>query len=218
MDLQYLITETNQDTLDLSQWVANNLPNLTACGIFTLGTDHSVSFINSDKMSADELKGENLIKFDAETLTGIEEVIRSIRKFDFHVTGSLSKYNPLKKVFIVDLKHRVGNDLDDGATIEALSTVSCTLNSDFSFTIIPSTLKSTHASCWCGEDEWGEDQWLNVGNHRDLSIFHKEFKGNAYGVDVKDYIITLIDKLYIESIQNNLPAFTKQAESMALVQ
>ena len=217
MNIQYLITESNQNTPDLSAWVESNLPHLVACGFLKLGTDHTPVFKNSDLMGLDELKAENLIKLDAETLIGIETIIRTIREFGFHVKGHLSKYNPHKKVFIIDLQHRIGDLLEDGVTIEALSTISCTLNDDNSFTIDPETLSSTHASCWFGEDDWFNDNWVDVAQQSELSVFIREFKDTDYGVNVEHHIIAQIDKLYKESIQNNLQAFTKQAEAVALV-
>ncbi len=219
MVIHYAITGSNQDTQDLSAWVAAQYPHLMASGIFQVGTGQAVKFSNGDDLDAGEVIEQSLVELAAETLTEMESIIRAIRTFDFEVTGSLSKYNATKKVFIVDLTHRVGDAYEMGETIEALSTFSCTLDDELNFAIRPDTLSSTHASCYGGEDDWGKDVWNNVATQNAFAEFSEQItsKREHRAIDADQFIVELIDKLYIESIKTNLEAVTAQAKSAAIV-
>lgn len=220
MSIQYAIEGFEQDTPDLAAWVAQNLPNLTAVNFFQFGTDCAVSFRDGNELDYMEAVEQGIIQVELDHLKEMEGIIRDIREFEFETFGSLSKYNPHKKVFIVDLKHRVGDTLDEGVTIEALSTISCTLNDDFSFTVDPTTLGSTHASCYGGEDDWGKSKWNNVATQNAFAELTEQFDSKRGHKDVSadNFVIQLIDKLYKDSIQSNLDKLTKQAEKVALVQ
>ena len=170
-------------------------------------------------IDAGEAVEQSLVELENDTLTEMESIIRAIRTFDFEVTGSLSKYNATKKVFIVDLTHRVGDAYEMGETIEALSTFSCTLDDELNFAIRPDTLSSTHASCYGGEDDWGKDVWNNVATQNAFAEFSEQItsKREHRAIDADQFIVEVIDKLYIESIKTNLEAVTAQAKSAAIV-
>lgn len=216
MTIKYAISDLNPSIQDVQAWANKNLPQLLACGFLKLGTDQELAFVNEN---ADDINISNFIELESSVILEMESIIKAIQTFDLHTKGKLKKYNTSKKVFIVDLLHRIGEDLDVGETIESLTILSCTLKEDNTFDVDPDSLNTTVVSCYDGEDVWGDRIWNKVSSQKAFSSLEEQVNcvSEYKDLDVGSFAIKFIDNCYKAAIKDNLSKVIKQAESVALI-
>lgn len=221
MTIHYAIEGSKQNSANLPAWIATTFPLVTAHKFLEVGTGENILFDIMDGLSHDQTIHKGILKLSVDTLKEIESLLRSIHTFDLIVTGSMNKYDPIKKAFIVELKHRTSDELVFHKTIQAHSKILCMLNPDgISFSVDLESLNNTEVFCYHGDDDYLScDSWRGVTRHIALSDFINLFEDQVkYGhINTKYFVDYFIAEQFKNSIQEHLDLFTKQAQTIAFV-
>ena len=215
--ITYAIEVPDVKKADLSEWVKTNFPHLMATGIFKMGTKRPLSFQNSNVVDLGQDEAEVILDVEVEWLRMMENIIAAILNLDLKVSGTLKKFNTTKKAFVVDLMHRVGDDLIESETVELLSEILFTINGDNSLSYVPSSLGDTVPMVYLGVSDQ-QDNWNNINHQSAFALFIDQFenkKGYA-DIDGGSFIIDLMIKLSNKAIKDNIATVTRQAESLIL--